>query len=122
MSRIKSVWTSDTYMTKGNALRHYISKGKKYLKLIEHADQKMQVSPSNLDDVKLLSHLIKDMLKEAADVLDCVGCEQCQHDDFGYCIFRGSNSMDDDKRTVFYCFPAIMKAWEKSLQTGDYKN
>lgn len=124
MSRIRKLTTGDTVMTQGNALRHYIAKGDKLLKRIEKAECAEQLEQLYSEVQKLLS--------EAANVLDCCGCEHCPDDDFGYCSLRHHvitiHTTDSDykrpvkepQKTLFHCFPATVKAWKWDLKEKAY--
>lgn len=82
-------------MTEGNALRHYLAKGKKALK------------SNNYDRMRKLQ-------SEASGIIDGCPCYKCPHDDFGYCGLRHSD-ISEEEIFVKYCFPSVVAWWEYQL-------
>ncbi len=96
MSRQKNIYTGETYMTEGNALRHYVVKARKALKSGEY--QRM-----------------KEVWNQSCRVLNPDMCSCCSEDDIGYCGLRRSDISEEEK-FVKYCFPNFLKAMEKEVK------
>lgn len=96
MSKVIDLMTGERKMTKQNAIRHYLSKGKKALKSNNYL-------------------LMKKIWEDASDVLDVELCDFCIQDDFGYCGLRKTNISDEEK-FVKYCFPALILRWESEVK------
>lgn len=96
MSRIKNICTGETYMTDGNALRHYVVKARKALKSEDY-------------------NMMKQVWKNACETLNPDLCACCCEDDIGYCGLRKSNISEEEK-FVNYCFPSFLKAMEKEVK------
>ena len=82
-------------MTEGNALRHYLAKGKKALKSNDY-------------------ERIRSIWNEAANVIDCGLCYKCPQDNIGYCGLRYSDVSGEEK-FVKYCFPSVLAWWKCQL-------
>lgn len=96
MSRCVDYTTGKTYMTEINAMRHYLSKGKKALKRGNYEE-------------------MKELHCKAVEILDCErACDVCGYDDFGYCGLR-SASIPYEEIFSTICFPSLLKAWEMDL-------
>lgn len=96
MSKQVNIITGERFMTEGNALRHYIVKGRKALKSGDY--QKM-----------------KEIWNQSCKILNPDMCHCCNEDDIGYCGLRRSNLSEEDKFTK-YCFPSFIKAMEKEVK------
>ena len=96
MGRYTNHLTGKTYMTEVNAMRHFLSKGKKALKRGSYEE-------------------MKEIHYKAVEILDCErACDVCNYDDFGYCGLR-SASITDEEKFITICFPSLLKAWEEDL-------
>lgn len=81
-------------MNKMNALRHYLSKAKKALKAKRY-------------DTDLVSNIESE--------LDDAFCNDCIHEDFGYCALRNSN-MTDEEAFMNFCLPNMIKAIQSMIK------
>lgn len=97
MSRVENIETGERMMTEGNALRHYISKGKKALSSGEYKR-------------------MHDIWNESSRILNSCPCYKCVHDDFGYCELRYDRTVTTEEMFVKYCFPSVIKWWEAQLK------
>lgn len=93
MGRVENLITGKRIMTEGNALRHYLAKGKKAIK------------SNNYERMKTI-------WDEAANVIDCSLCYKCLQDDIGYCGLRRNSDISEEEKFVKYCFPSVLKWWE----------
>ena len=82
-------------MTEANALRHFI-------RLANHA---LLVNDINL---------MHSVYNEATYHINVDKCYKCSHDDFGYCYFRGSNSIPAEEHFKI-CFENWVKAMKHEL-------
>ena len=95
MSHYTDLSTGRYIMTEANALRHYIKLAKQALKI------------HNIEAMKLIYN-------EATYHIDIDKCFKCQYDDLGYCYFRGSNSIPEEKHFTI-CFTNWIKSMEYEL-------
>lgn len=95
MSRVENIVTGERMMTEGNALRHYLAKGKKTIKSNDY-------------------ERMKTIWNEATKVIDCSSCYKCPQDDIGYCGLRYSD-VSEEQKFVKYCFPSVLEWWEYQL-------
>lgn len=96
MSKYINHLTGKSYMTEVNAMRHFLSKGKKALKRGNYEE-------------------MKEIHCKAVEILDCErACDICSHDDFGYCGLRSASITHEEMFTTI-CFPSLLKAWEIDL-------
>lgn len=96
MSRVENIVTGERIMTEGNALRHYLAKGKKALKSNDY-------------------ERMRSIWNEAASVIDCGLCYKCPQDDIGYCGLRRNSDISEEEKFVKYCFPSVLEWWECQL-------
>lgn len=92
MSRQRNIYTGETYMTEGNALRHFVVKARKAIKTGDY-------------------HIMKQIWNQACEILEPDMCIHCMEDDIGYCGLRRSKISEEEK-FVTYCFPSFLKAME----------
>lgn len=97
MSHYKNLFTGEYVMTEANALRHYIKLAKKALKAYNIV-------------------AMKQIYKESTYHIDIDKCFRCKNDDFGYCYFRGKNSIPEEQHFVI-CFTNWIKSMEYELNT-----
>lgn len=95
MSHYTDITTGRYIMTEVNALRHFIKLAKKAL---------YTNSVINMQRV----------YNEATYHLDVDKCFKCKYDDFGYCYFRGKNSIDENTHYRI-CFENWIKSMEHEL-------
>jgi hypothetical protein len=96
MSRYRNVETGQTYMTKQNAIRHYLSKARKAKKR------------NNFDEMwKIYCDFSK--------LYDTDFCYKCEMDDTGYCYFRGKNAISQEERFKKYCFDGFIRSLERQM-------
>lgn len=96
MSKQVNIITGERFMTEGNALRHYVVKGRKVLKNGDY--QKM-----------------KEVWNQANKILNPNMCGCCSDDDIGYCGLRHS-SISEEEKFIAHCFPSFLKAMEKEAK------
>ena len=103
MSRVENIITGERMMTDGNALKHYLAKGKKALKSNDY-------------------ERMKKIWNEAASVIDCGLCYKCPQDDIGYCGLRRNSDIREEEKFIKYCFPCVLAWWECQLNERKGKN
>lgn len=101
MSKRVDIRTNERYMTEINAIRHYLSLGKRALK------------EGNWERAYRI-------WEEACRMTDTSTCYKCIHDDIGYCGLRRSN-MQEREKFMRFCFPSVLKRWEDELKEIDRK-
>ena len=97
MSRVENLVTGERIMTEGNALRHYLSKGKKALKSNDY-------------------ERMKKIWNDASSIIDTGLCFRCIHDDIGYCGLRRNSDITEEEKFVKFCFPSVLEWWKNQLK------
>lgn len=95
MSHYKGLSDGRYIMTEVNALRHFIKLGKQALKT------------NNIQNMRLVYN-------ESTYHINIDKCFKCKHDDFGYCYFRGANSIPEEQHFKL-CFENWIKSMEHEL-------
>ena len=95
MGHYTNLSTGRYIMTEVNALRHFIKLAKKALNTNSIANMRL-------------------VYNEATYHINVDKCFKCPHDDFGYCYFRGKNSISEYEHYRI-CFTNWIKSMEHEL-------